>query len=215
MKTAKELIIPFSWEERRVEQIEPHFLFIPSQISHLENRQVFFDLPATNIEFCSGTGDWIVEKAKANPATGWIAVEKKFERAKKIWQKLKKKNLSNLMVVCSDASDFIKFYSPSANHIFVNFPDPWPKRRHEKHRLIQVPFLKDLQSIEVQRATCVTDDQPYALQMLQEFEKCSEWQLDFHINEWPEYGNSYFESLWKKKGRLIHYLSFVRSSCIY
>lgn len=213
MKTAKELIIPFPWEERRVERIEPNFLYIPGQIPHQENRHTFFDSLKANIEFCSGTGQWIVEKAKANPNVGWIAVEKKFERAKKIWQKSEKENLTNLMVICSDASDFVRFYSPNATQIFVNFPDPWPKRRHMKHRLIQVPFLKDLHNINVERATCATDDPAYAKQMLVEFKKCSEWKLDFHINEWPEYGSSFFESLWKSKGKVIHYLSFVRSSC--
>lgn len=213
MKTAKELIIPFTWEERRVQLLDPSFLYIPGQISHKESREINFDSPNVQIEFCSGTGAWISTKAKENPSIFWIAVEKKFERAKKIWQKQQNEGLVNLMIVCAEAEEFIKFYIPKAEEVFVNFPDPWPKRRHEKHRLIRQPFLTDLVKIGVKRATCVTDDLPYANQMLKEFEMSKEWKLDFHIHHWPEYGSSYFESLWKSKGRTIHYLSFKRKPC--
>ena len=90
MKTAKELIIPFPWKERRIDLIEPSFLYIPGQIDHRECKQFYFDFPKTYIEFCSGTGAWVARKAKENPNILWIAVEKKFERAKKFGKNNKK-----------------------------------------------------------------------------------------------------------------------------
>ena len=213
MKTAKDLIIPFSWDKRRVEQIDRRFLYIPDQLEHEEKRLSLFETPLPIcIEFCSGNGQWIVERAKRFPNMAWIAVEKKFDRARKIWLNMNRAQIDNLMVVCSDASEFTRWYSPIASQIFINFPDPWPKRRHEKKRLVQAQFLRELLNIvEIKgKATCATDDLPYAKQMLEEFAKCKEWKLIFHSNEWPDYGSSFFQELWKGKGRTIHYLSFER-----
>lgn len=215
MKTAKELIIPFPFSERRVALLDSQFLYVPDQIEHSVNRlSLFPDLERIHTEFCSGTGDWIVDRAKRNPKIGWIAVERKFERAKKIWTKAKRVGLTNLMVVCSEGLVFTQYYSPEVSEVFVNFPDPWPKRRHHKHRIIQKEFIDAIRDILVPtgKATCVSDDFPFIEGSIREFGKCSGWHLAFQANEWPEYGKSYFQELWKSKGRIIHYLVFERKN---
>ena len=55
------------------------------------------------IEYCSGNGAWIAEKAMLHPEINWVAVEKKFSRAKKIGAKAKKLNLRNLLVIYGEA----------------------------------------------------------------------------------------------------------------
>jgi len=215
VKTAKELCqsslrIPFSWKDRRAVFLAPEFLYVPPQIEHQESRLLLFEGKPIFIEFCSGTGHWITDRAKERSEIGWIAVEKKFERAKKIWEKVQKEKLANLFIVCSDALEFAKWYSPKALSAFINFPDPWPKRRHHKHRLIQVPFIQELLHVTAREVTCVTDDLPYALQAIQEFSKVQEWKLLSHKNEWPSYGSSFFQDLWVSGGRKIHYLTFGR-----
>lgn len=189
------------------------FFYIPSHYEYKEERVPFFEAgKAVFIEFCSGNGQWIGERAKQNREICWIAVEKRFERARKIWLLSHRENLPNLMVVCGEALTFTRFYAPHCKEVYVNFPDPWPKLRHAKHRLIQAEFLEALQKIVEKggTVTCATDDGPYAEQMEREFVKCPDWQSAFRGTEWPEYGRSYFKDLWLQKGKTIHYLSYER-----
>lgn len=211
MKTAKDLIIPFSWHERRPLLLD-RFFYVPAQYAYSQTRIPFFEKEQPlYIEYCSGNGQWIGERAKQNPDTNWIAVEKKFERARQIWLKSHRENLPNLCVVCADALTFTRYYAPKAEEAFVNFPDPWPKRRHAKHRLIRPEFLKDLSQILDPgcKATCVTDDAVYAEQILKVFQM-PEWKLLFHVTDLPDYGKSFFKDLWLNAGRTIYYVSFGR-----
>ncbi len=212
MKTAKDLIIPFSWEERRPILLD-RFFYIPAQFDYRAEEIPFFeDDREVVIEYCSGNGQWIGERAKENPQFNWIAVEKKFERARQVWLKIHREGITNLIVVCGEGLIFTRFYAPKAVQIYVNFPDPWPKLRHAKHRIIQTPFLKALLPVVVQggKAVCVTDDEGYAEEMKREFNQCPEWKFLFHSHEWPDYGASFFKNLWKAKGRIINYLSYER-----
>lgn len=214
MKTAKDLIIPFSWAERRPILLD-RFFYVPSCYPHTRQIFPFFECERPlAIEYCSGNGEWIGQKAKQFPQMNWLAVEKRFERARKIWLRSHRENLSNLWVACSEGFIFTRYYAPKAAEVFINFPDPWPKRRHAKHRLIQLPFLAELWNVidEKGKVTCVTDDALYADQILGEFEKCSGWKLFSQKQEWPNYGRSYFSDLWEKKGRTIYYLYYEAAS---
>lgn len=109
-----------------------------------------------------------------------------------------------------------QFYLPrhSLSEIFVNFPDPWPKLRHAKHRLIQRPFLEEVAGVMLPegKATFVTDDPPYALQMLHELAQSPSWQpllqSPHYILNPPDYGTSFFSDLWNKKGHNTHLLLY-------
>lgn len=210
MKTAKDLIIPFSWAERRPIFLQ-RFLYIPS---HYEYSPVQFFDPALsfNIEFCSGNGQWIVDRAKKDPTRIWLAVEKKFERARKIWQRTYKEKVDNVQVVCSEGLTFTRYYAPKADYAFINFPDPWPKRYHAIRRLIRLEFLQELLKIMELggRVFCTTDDPRYANQMRSEFAKCPQWKLFADVEDLPDYGESYFKDLWTLKGRTINYLCYER-----
>lgn len=212
MKTAKDLRIPFSWEERRPILLD-RFLYLPQKYDHTSLTVPFFEkeLPIF-IEYCSGNGQWIGDRARQNPQFNWIAVEKRFERARKIWLRIHREHLPNLFVVCGEAREFTRFYAPQAAEIYVNFPDPWPKLRHAKHRLVTHLFLNELLAIVAVngKVTCVTDDANYAAQMIQEFEKCPDWHLAFQGQQWPDYGRSFFNDLWIQKNRLINYLSYEK-----
>ncbi|MEI8365247.1 MAG: tRNA (guanosine(46)-N7)-methyltransferase TrmB [Parachlamydiaceae bacterium] len=168
------------------------------------------------IEYCSGNGAWIFKKALENPDVNWVAVERKFDRVRKIWSKIKNHSMKNLIVICGEACKSTKLFFPddSIQDIYINFPDPWPKTRHAKKRLIQQDFVGELQRIlkDGQVLTFVTDDAHY-----------SEWTIDvlhqqggftslypnpFFVSDESSYGTSYFEELWRSKGRIIRYHRF-------
>src|SRR4051812_938783 len=138
MKTASDLRIPFTWSERHTVFLDK-CLYIPSFYEgHSEWRPLLWEDPElfgnqqpVIVEYCSGNGQWIAERAKQNPHINWVAVEKRFDRASQIWAKMKRENISNIFVVCGDGAIFTRYYAPakSVSEIYINFPDPWPKLR--------------------------------------------------------------------------------------
>lgn len=224
MKTAADLRIPFTWMERRAIILE-RCLYIPG---YLERHEQWERLPWSDnalfgnhqpvvVEYCSGNGIWICERAKENPHLNLVAVEKRFDRARKIWARLHREEIPNLFVVCGEGIVFSRYYVPlqSISQVFVNFPDPWPKLRHAKHRIIRKEFLEEVEKIAVPRgkATFVTDDFPYVEEMLRTVAKHPRWRSTLppphYTTTWPEeYGTSFFFDLWKKKGKQIHYLHY-------
>jgi len=219
----KNLKFPFSWKERKPALFE-RVLILPQYYDNHEEWgfpgwEKYFKNPSEkmSIEYCSGNGDWIIQKALDHPDENWIAVEKKFPRIRKIWSKMKNHDIENLLIVCGEANEFTKHYLPDASidQIFINFPDPWPKDRHAKHRLVQNPFVEELKRIskEQGKATFVTDDLPYRDQMIGEMQK-GRWKSSFsdpfYTTKWQDYGPSWFEKLWREKGRTFYYMQFEK-----
>lgn len=216
----KNFQIPCNWENRKPLLLE-RLLYIPNHYYKHEEfkfpswKDLFENDFRVCIEYCSGNGQWIIEKAQKNLSMNWVAVEKRFSRARKIWLKAKNIGIKNLYVVFGDANPFTQFYlnPKTVSEVYVNFPDPWPKKRHAKHRLIQKDFIKKLQKdLEVKgKITLVTDDQNYKEQMIQTFLE-EAWiplfKKPYYTTKWPDFGDSYFEDLWKGKGRKIFYLQF-------
>lgn len=210
----QDLRYPYSFAERKP-IFHNQVLFIPRHYSlHEEWKEELLaqDRPIF-VEFCSGNGEWIINKALEYPDIQWVAVEKKFDRIRKIWVKKEQKGLKNLLIVAGEAETYAQFYlkEGSVDQIFVNFPDPWPKDRHAKHRLIQTPFMDTLAHCMKQSAifTLVTDDVPYRDQVI---DVLSEHPLfsPQEVNH-EGYGSSYFHRLWVEKGRDIHYIRYQRT----
>ncbi len=220
----KQLKAPFQWDDRR-----PHLgdrvLFVP----HHYTKHAHFALPEFNvpelfgrdapiyIEYCSGNGDWVVEKAIQFPQYNWVAVEKRFDRVRKIWSKLKNQHVSNLLVVSGEALSFTEHYlkGDCVAGCFINFPDPWPKGKHAKHRLFKPSFIQQLRRVLSNGAklTIATDDEAWSDQICKAFFKEKGFQSAFphpyFVTNWPNYGFSYFGHLWHEKGKTIHYLQFI------
>lgn len=218
----KNLKFPFTWEARRPILHEgvfivPHYYALHDQ---WKDEHGLFS-KELHIEFCSGNGDWVLEKARQNPTQQWVAVEMQFERVQKIWSKMHNQNISNLLIVSGKAQEFVYYYLPEgcAAEIFVNFPDPWPKERHAKHRLIQREFVDQLARIvkPAGKATYATDDPTYCAQMVAEMHSHPSWNNcfpdPFYVKQWEDYGDSWFKNLWEGKGREFFYIQFARNIC--
>lgn len=170
------------------------------------------------MEYCSGNGDWVVGKALQFPEWNWVAVEKRFDRVRKIWSKMHNQGVKNLLIVCGEAMTFSREYLPDScvEEIFINFPDPWPKRGHAKHRLIQPSFSEECARVVKQKGnlTLVTDHPDYSSQMIEVMLQSPGWISRFpsphYMTEWPGYGGSFFDTLWRAKGLTIHYHQFEK-----
>lgn len=217
MVTSKDFKIPYIWKERHV-VIENRVWFVP--VRPVKNEFVFTDWQSSSlfatpqpvcIEYCSGNGSWIVEKAKQMPHKNWLAVEKRFDRARKIWVKATNAGLTNLAVALAEGVDLTKQFIPSksVSEVFVNFPDPWPKRRHEKHRIICPEFVFQLSRISTDcgTITLVTDDEEYSKIMIEEMQQCglfySDYPAPYYITAPSDYGTSFFDTLFRDQQKTI------------
>lgn len=207
------------WEERKP-FLEEGFLHVPRFYEGHTNYSfpLFTNSNPVAIEYCSGNGEWIIEKSLENPGINWIAVERKLVRAKQIFQKRERAGLKNLLIVHADAEDFTKHYLSEGMifEMFINFPDPWPKKKHQKNRLIKEPFIQDMARVIKKGCflTVVTDDEKYSDQVIKEVTGNRLWRafydLPFYVTTPEDYGLSFFYRLWKSKGKEIRYMKFIR-----
>ncbi|MCH9613661.1 MAG: tRNA (guanine-N(7)-)-methyltransferase [Chlamydiia bacterium] len=206
----KDLRYPYRWNDR-CPLYKDDVFYVPDYYHDHASWEGKFPLSSRmNIEFCSGNGEWILGKALENPEIVWVGVEKDFERVRKIVAKRTNLGVKNLLVVSGLAEPFVENYLPDSviDEVYVNFPDPWPKDRHAKHRLFKQPFIGQMKRIMKKGAlaTLVTDDATYAGQM--ETEMGREFALKTK-EPITGYGSSFFERLWRDKGRDIHFLRYT------
>lgn len=98
------------------------------------------------LEIGFGMGDATHEIAASHRDKGFLGVEVHAPGVGKLLDRIDKRGLKNIRIIQHDICEVMEEMIPSASldgvHIF--FPDPWPKKKHHKRRLIQEPFLSDL-----------------------------------------------------------------------
>ena len=93
-------------------------------------------------ELGSGSGRHLIKQAQLDPGNLYIGIELRYKRAYRTIQKAVNKNVDNLLVLRTNASNLEHLFSlGSLNGIYINFPDPWEKRKVRKHRLVSEAFL--------------------------------------------------------------------------
>ena len=220
----KDLKAPFNFEDR-TPLIQQGVFYVPNYYQHYQKftfpflEVLFKNSNPLHVECCSGNGEWIVKKAQAYPQINWIAIEMKFERIRKIYSKRFNFQIKNLFIVCGRAEVFLKEYlfSNCVDAFYINFPDPWPKTKHKKHRLIQSSFIQELSRVIKSRKMVhlVSDAYEYIQQVEKEFKKIRGFKKgDKTLPFEGHYGSSYFERLWCSKGRKIYTLTYLNhKSC--
>ncbi len=124
------------------------------------------------IEIGFGTGEFLIETARSQPESDFIGVEIYKAGIRKLYKKMKTFGVDNIQVLCEDAKVAVPSLSREVSEFFINFPDPWPKRRHRRRRLIK-PNMVDLLYKSLNqggRVTLATDTPDYAGEMLSYFE---------------------------------------------
>ena len=155
---------------RALEQLGPRFV-LPYQAEPLSAAAVFGREAPLVLEIGFGMGDATAQIAQALPGTDFLGVEVHTPGVGALLKHIDERQLGNIRIVQHDAVEVLEHMiapgSLAGVHIF--FPDPWHKKKHNKRRLIQAPFVARL----VTRLApggylhCATDWQPYAEQMLE------------------------------------------------
>jgi len=128
-----------------------------------------------SLDIGCGNGEFIAELALMNPTKYFIGLEIKYGRIIKCLKKAEINKLDNVKFILCDASLLIKEIIPprSLNKVFINNPDPWPKDRHEKNRLIDSTFLANIYKAMKRKGLLYikTDDTIYMKKIRRELSK--------------------------------------------
>jgi tRNA (guanine-N7-)-methyltransferase len=153
----------------------PELIFRPASIVQpLPLDELFPSRQPLEVELGAGDGSFLAAYAKARPDHNFIGLERLLGRLRKIERKGKRAGLTNLRLLRLEAAYFVQYLlepgSVAGFHIY--FPDPWPKRRHWKNRLINETFTHLLHRALAPQGIVYlrTDDAHYFDQMLRSFE---------------------------------------------
>lgn len=96
----------------------------------------------TVIELAMGKGGMITRLALENPQKKFIGIDKEATIVLKAVAKAEKLELNNFLVICHNIFELPNLITGKIDQLWLTFPDPWPKNRHAKRRLINPQFLK-------------------------------------------------------------------------
>ena len=152
------------------EPLSPEILFPGS-----EGRRV--------LELGSGWGEFCLEWLEAHPLDQYIAFEIKSERIKNLLSRADKLGIDRLRIIPVNFNWFLEDFLPPGlfDYMIVNFPDPWPKKRHWKHRLVQDDFpTRAARLLRVGgQIALATDHGPYARKILSVFRKSPQFEAAY------------------------------------
>lgn len=123
-----------------------------SNIKNIDSKNLFKNAldSKTFLEIGSGKGDFLLKIAYKNPSNNFLGIEKSPTIILKALNKYQKNEnvLNNLLLCLADANKIDELFKPkSFNGLYLNFSDPWPKKRHAKRRLVDLNFLNKYEKI--------------------------------------------------------------------
>ncbi len=127
-------------QEKAYNELSPSWC-IPFEEKRINFVDIFNNTNPIIVEIGFGMGDATVEIAQANPDINYLGIEVHTPGVGKVLSEIQKRNLKNLFIIEYDALEVLDkmIGDNSINGIHIFFPDPWPKKRHHKRRLVQRP----------------------------------------------------------------------------
>ena len=113
-----------------------------SIVEPLDLAELFARAQPLEAELGCGDASFLVEYARRHPDRNFIGVERLLGRMRKLDRKGRRAGLANLRGVRIESSYFLQYLLPprAASALHVYFPDPWPKKKHHKNRLVNESF---------------------------------------------------------------------------
>jgi tRNA (guanine-N7-)-methyltransferase len=156
-------------------------------------------------EIGSGHGDFLNAYAQSFPSEFCLGIDLISKRLRKSEKKARRFNVSNVAFMKAEATELLEAFPSdlAIAKVFILYPDPWPKKKHWKHRLIQFKFLTDL-AVKMKpngRLYFKTDDAAYFEWTTTLLAQHSDWRLTGE-DVMPVNLKTFFEKL-KGEGRAI------------
>lgn len=198
--------------------VEPIGLDVETLPKPLNWAEIFGNTHPVEMEIGMGKGTFLTEQAKARPEVNFFGIE----YARWFWRyasdRLRRNQCLNARTVRAEASFFVVEFVPDASLsvVHIYFPDPWPKKRHHKRRLIQPPFVKQVIRVLVPggRLQVVTDHADYFEQIEQVIRGSGLSVVDYNRPGSAgdgEFVGTNFERKYRREGRPFNAIAAVKT----
>jgi tRNA (guanine-N7-)-methyltransferase len=166
------------------------------------------------VEIGFGKDTFLLEQAEAHPERDHVGVERDPHRVSAFLRRAERRGLDNVraLPVAGELALGVCFADASIDELHVYFPDPWPKARHARNRLVQPWFAREVRRVLAAQGVLylATDDAPYRNQMREVMEVggfdnllAADW-----VDQAPLGHETKFERLWREHGREIHHMLY-------
>jgi tRNA (guanine-N7-)-methyltransferase len=171
------------------------------------------------VEIGFGRGEYLRALAAAAPEVAHVGVDLSHRRVLKMARRIAKTEERNIRLVEASAQELVRdaLEDASVEIFWINFPDPWPKKRHQRRRLIQPGFVAALarRLVPGGELHAATDHAEYAAQIdaVLGAEPLLENTLASpFVSEVPGRLRTAYEEMWRAEGRALHFFAYRRRS---
>jgi tRNA (guanine-N7-)-methyltransferase len=171
------------------------------------------------VELGFGRGEFLRALAAAAPGVAHLGVDRSYRRVLKMARRIARSEERNIRLVDATAEELVAgaLDEASVAAFWINFPDPWPKKRHHRRRLVQPGFVAQLADRLVPGGElhAATDHVEYAEQM--HLVLSAEPRLENalgapFVGEVPGRLCTAYEAMWRAEGRPLHFFHYRRRS---
>lgn len=177
---------------------------------------VFAKQQPLHVEIGTGKGQFILQMAKAHPEVNFVGIEMQSDVLVMALQQLLQEPVANLRFIRSDGQAIDQFFQgDEIDQLYLNFSDPWPKRRHAKRRLTHPDFLVHYQRVLKPSGSLVfkTDNRglfEYSLCSFSQFGmRLVDLSLDLHHSDFQGNVTTEYEDKFSAKGQPIYRVEAV------
>lgn len=169
------------------------------------NSKVFQNENPLHVEIGSGYGHFIREFCSKNKDINFIGIDYRFKRTFNLVRKINNLGLKNIRFLRAKGERIaFMFAKEEVDHLYMFFPDPWPKAKHQKKRTFQKPLLDAAyETLKPQgKFSIKTDHDDYAMWMLCEIEKDPRFKLEMSTrdlyHDYPGHELAQFQTKFEK-----------------
>ncbi|HEV2095448.1 MAG TPA: tRNA (guanosine(46)-N7)-methyltransferase TrmB [Chthoniobacterales bacterium] len=197
-------------EARPVTELIP-----PSYFAPLDLGTVFSRSAPVEIDVGCGDGAFLIALAQQFPERDFLGFERMFGRVRSACRKAEQSGLTNVRIVRVEGSYAVRYLLPpsSVDVVHVLFPDPWPKKRHHRRRIITQQFVRYVQTAMQPTGLfhVATDDADYFAQITDVSRQVSGWWM-VDLSPDASFPETTFEKHFTKTGAEIHRLLLRKGS---
>ncbi len=177
--------------------------------------EIFGNEHPIDLEIGIGNGSFLVPFAKDHPSRNIVGIEIEGFYVKKANRKLIRHEISNARLLIGDAKflTWRLFGDASIENVYINYPDPWFKKRHKKRRLVNPVSLRMLALKMRSELTIATDDEEYRDWVIESIDETRCFDHVFpgvYVRELEGYYPTKYEKKWKDQGKSVFYMKFKK-----
>ena len=173
--------------------------------------ELFNNTNPIEIETGTGKGKFIISKALNNKNINYIGIEKYDSPLVGAIKRIGQDKIPNLRLICFDAINIEEIFDHEISKLYLNFSDPWPKKKHAKRRLTSSNFLERYNNIFINKPDIEfkTDNDDLFDYLLISFEENGYKIVEVNRNYFDEYTTEY-EDKFIGLGKNINYVHIVK-----